>query len=201
MPDSHGDGDAGPDDLRRRTGLPDDLCDLLRRHPRDGWPERAALGDWTQFWLERHDIFRALDAALRDGCRQLLDHAVDAERFRQWALPRLNMQIGHLDLHHKVEEFHIFPAFATVEPSLNRGYALLEADHTVIHPCLPKLDAAGAALARCDVGDDAAARDATATLLAALDELSPQLARHLADEEDLLLPVVLTHGEAALPLH
>lgn len=185
--------------LTTRDGLPDELCSLLRRHPRESWPERAGWGDWAQFWLERHDIFRALDTALKEACQHLLDRTIDTERFRQWALPRLNMQIGHLDLHHQVEEFHIFPAFAAVEPSLERGYALLEADHAVIHPCLPRLHEAGAALARS--ADDAAARRATADLLQELEALSPQLVRHLDDEEDLLLPVVLTYGEAALRLH
>jgi hypothetical protein len=192
------DGAAETDDLLRRPGLPDDLHGLLQRHPRDTWPDRSGFGPWAQFWLERHDIFRTLDTALRDACRHHLDRAVDTAAFRQWALPRLNMQIGHLDLHHQVEEFHIFPAFAAVEPSLTRGYALLEADHAIIHPHLPRLHEAGLALAN---SPDAAATDATAALLGALDAFGPPLIRHLADEEDLLVPVVLAHGEDALRLH
>lgn len=189
------------EDLNRRAGLPDHLCGLLRQFPREAWPAHDALGDWSQFWLERHDIFRQLSAALQDGCRQLLERRVDAERFRQWALPRLDMYVGHLDLHHQIEEFHVFPAFAALEPALQRGYALLEADHGVIHPCLPRLHEAGQALAQPPQGNDDAAAQRTAALLGELNTLAPQLTRHLADEEDLLLPVVLKHGETALNMH
>ncbi len=195
--------DLEPDDfaLASRSGLPDELCGLLRRFPREAWPERSGLGDWSQFWLERHDIFRQLSDALQDGCRHLLDRNVDAERFRQWALPRLDMYVGHLDLHHQIEEFHIFPAFAAIEPSLQRGYALLEADHGVIHPRLPALHAAGEMLARLDPGDRIAVERITSSLLGDLATLAPELTRHLDDEEDLLIPVVLAHGESALHLH
>lgn len=187
--------------LASRHGLPDALRGLLRRFPRERWPGHANIGAWSQFWLDRHDLFRQLSDTLQDGCRQLLDRKVDSARFRQWALPRLDMYVGHLDLHHRIEEFHIFPAFAAIEPSLDRGYALLEADHEVIHPRLPVLHASGQTLARLDATDRAAAERATAALLDGLAALAPELTRHLTDEEDLLIPVVLTHGEAALHLH
>jgi hemerythrin-like domain-containing protein len=187
--------------LATRSGLPDELCPLLHRHPRESWPPRAALGDWAQFWLERHDIFRQLSQALRQACRHLIDDEVDSTDFTHWILPRLDMYVGHLDLHHQIEEAHIFPAFVAIEPALDRGYAMLEADHRIIHPHLPDLHAAGVALANTAASDPHACHTATATLLDVLDRLAPQLARHLDDEEDLLLPVVLEHGESALPLH
>lgn len=187
--------------LALRDGLPVELRSLIKRFPRDGWPTPAELGPWSVFWLERHDEFRALSDAIEDGCQQMLDRNVDADRFRQWALARLNAYIGHLDLHHRVEEIHIFPAFAAVEPSLQRGYALLEADHAIIHPRLEALHAAGTILFETEPADADAIEQVTRTLFDDASVLGPELTRHLIDEEDLLLPVVMAHGEGALNLH
>ena len=46
----------------RRTGWPDHLKVLLERYPREVWSAHQNLGQTARFWLQRHDMFRDLEA-------------------------------------------------------------------------------------------------------------------------------------------
>ncbi len=186
---------ADPNDLRlgTRDGLPDDLLRLRQKYPRDTWPGHANLGEWVQFWLERHGMFREVGTMLSDACEQMQGGRIGADELAPWFAPRLEFFLGHLDLHHRIEEFHIFPAFAKAEPALRRGFTLLEGDHRAIHALVDSLQESAARLASADdrAGDDTACD--LAALLRALNA-------HLDDEEDLIVPIVLDHSEAKLGL-
>jgi len=182
-----------------RSGLPDDLLRLRAKYPRESWPGHANLGEWVQFWLSRHGIFRDVGAMLDTGCAQMLDGQLVIGEFRPWFMPRLQFLLGHLDLHHRIEEFHIFPAFARAEPGLAQGFALLEADHDVIHRLVDALTDAAAGLAKA--GDDTASiNTAVAPTQRTLIALTSALTAHLDDEEDLIVPIVLERSEADLGL-
>lgn len=186
--------------LAIRSGLPDDLLGLRSKFPREAWPGHANLGEWTQFWLSRHRMFRDLDAMLSDACDKLQGGEIGIGEFTPWFLPRLEFLLGHLDLHHKIEEFHIFPAFARAEPMLERGFVLLESDHQEIHALTDAMQSAAAQLSNAgDMHADQARRAGDAVV----DSLSPLLRglnAHLNDEEDLIVPIVLERTEGAIGL-
>jgi iron-sulfur cluster repair protein YtfE (RIC family) len=113
-------------------------------------------------------------------------------------VPRLQFLLSQLNVHHQIEDQHYFPIFRAAEERLARGFDVLEADHHAIHAdmaataqtanaLLQALAAKADALRRC--GDDYAA--ASGTLLKGL-------MRHLDDEEDLIVPLILDRGEEAL---
>lgn len=187
--------------LATRDGLPDDLLQLRNRYPRDVWPGHANLGEWVQFWLDRHRMFRELGAMLTDASEQLQGERLGLEEFKPWFTPRLEFFFGHLDLHHKIEEFHLFPVFAKAEPVLETGFALLESDHQAIHALVDTMQEAATRLLADDSGADkdqaSRAGDDTSRALAALVR---GLNAHLDDEEDLIVPIVLEHSEADLGL-
>jgi len=186
--------------LATRNGLPDDPLRLREKYPRDTWTGHANLGEWVQFWLERHGVFRELGAMMNDACAQLQNQQISVGEFDPWFTPRLEFFFGHLDLHHRIEEFHIFPAFARAEPALQHGFTLLESDHQEIHLLVDALQEAATRLAATgEAGGDQirrAAEDTTRELAA----LSRALMAHLDDEEDLIVPIVLDHTEANLGL-
>lgn len=186
--------------LAARDGLPDDLLRLCRKYPRENWSTHANLGAWVQFWLDRHRMFRELDAMLTAACQHLQDGEIGIGEFSPWFAPRLEFLFGHLDLHHKIEEFHLFPVFVKAEPVLSRGFTLLESDHQAIHELVDGLqEAANRLLAPEDAEPDLKRRAGgdTARELAAL---SRGLLAHLDDEEDLIVPIVLDHTELGLGL-
>lgn len=184
--------------LQNRTALPDGLAFLLSEYPRDVWDTHPNRGPWSDFWLQRHDMFREFSVALADACAQLADRNIETEAFHQWFVPRVNFYFGEIDTHHKVEEYHYFPALARADAKMARGIELLESDHRTIHDLLTVAHGSVVALDATirEKPDDIAssapvARDALAML-------GVGLGRHLDDEEDLVMPLILDRSEPAL---
>ena len=181
-----------------RTGLPDDLKALLERYPRSDWATHENLGAMARFWLERHAMFRDLGAMLQGSIGEWREGRIDSNGFAGFFMPRLNFFLGQLEGHHSIEDHHYFPVFRAAEPSLARGFDLLDHDHHVIHEALhANAGAANAFIAALGAGGDALKRtgehhaEENTRLIA-------MLMRHLDDEEDLIIPVILERGEEAL---
>jgi len=185
-------------DLDRRAGLPAEWLYLCERHPRARWPGHAGLGMTAQFWLDRHDGFRRLGAALDQATQRFLGGGQQADDFQGWFVPRLQMLLGELHGHHQVEDHHYFPVFRRMEPGLAAGFELLDRDHKLLHADLyATADAANAflqALARSpqDAEAPGAAYAETST------RLLNRMLRHLDDEEDLVIPLLIERGESGL---
>jgi len=184
--------------LARRTGWPDDLRILVTRYPREQWETHANLGEMARFWLSRHAMFRELSAAIEAITNHFRSGRLSASQFAREFTPRLQFMLDQLKVHHQIEDLHYFPIFREAESKLARGFDVLEADHHHIHAdmagtataanaLLQALQADGDTLVRC--GD--AYADVSGVLLKGL-------IRHLDDEEDLIVPLILERGEQAL---
>lgn len=80
---------------------------------------------------------------------------------------------------------------------MQRAFELLERDHGALHEALSGIvRRANPVLAS---GDDAAFRTALERYLDAHRKLGEGLLRHLDDEEDLVIPLLIEHGEGSLP--
>jgi hemerythrin-like domain-containing protein len=184
--------------LARRSGWPEDLRVLLTRYPREQWDTHANLGDMARFWLSRHAMFRELSATIEDITRTFqAGQLLPAEFVRQF-VPRLQFLLDQLNVHHRIEDMHYFPIFQAVEVRLSRGFDVLESDHHHIHADMARTAETANALLHAlrgdadrlrGCGDDYA--DASAVFLKGL-------IRHLDDEEDLIVPLILDRGEKAL---
>lgn len=180
--------------LDTRTGLPEPLRVLLREFPREGW-DRADLSPLIRFWLDRHMMFRRLTGKLERDARAALDGRIDL-RAHAAALSRLGGTfVGELHGHHHVEDAHYFPVLARHDARLEAGFALLDTDHHALDGHLQVFVGAANAVLQADA---AGRHDATGRLLAGIERLSPLLERHLTDEEDLIVPVLLKYGERGL---
>lgn len=184
--------------LPGRAGLPDDLRFLLERYPRAEWTTHSGIHGMASFWLQRHDMFRELGRMLSGGIGEYREGRMQAREFADWFAPRLNYFLGHLDGHHNVEDHHYFPAFAAAEPRLKRGFDILDADHHLIHDALASNAEAATAFLRALSGDDDARRFAADAYATENEKLVGMLARHLDDEEDLIIPLILDRGDRAL---
>jgi len=184
--------------LASRTGWPEELRVLIARYPREQWETHVNLGDMARFWLSRHVMFRELSAAIEGITSNFRAGLLSPLQFAREFTPRLQFMLDQLNVHHQIEDLHYFPIFREAESRLARGFDVLEADHHHIHSDMARtattanaflqaLQADGDTLARC--GD--AYADASGALLKAL-------VRHLDDEEDLIVPLILERGEQAL---
>lgn len=192
-----GEPPGGRENLLTRTGLPDDLLVLAARYPRETWSGHHNLGEVARFWLDRHGMFRELGAALAEGAVTFREGKVEAQPFVGWLAPRFNFFLRELHGHHMVEDQHYFPRFRAADARLARGFDILDADHVSIDRFIHDLAEAGGTLdaALRGGGDLSAAR---AVLAERLEATLHILLRHLDDEEDLIVPLILERTEAGL---
>lgn len=188
-------------DLDTRAGLPDDLRYLLRKYPRDVWTGHANLGEMARFWLQRHDMFRELGTMLAGATEAFREERMSAAEFRAFTPRRLQFFLSQLDGHHQIEDMHYFPVFVAAEQGLARGFELLDQDHKLIHQRIVALADAANGLLRRIAEDGDGARVSAEAYADNGERLIAGLLRHLEDEEDLIVPVILDRGEAALGVY
>lgn len=183
--------------LEARDRLPEALTALLKAHPRASWENDPGFAGLVQFWLERHAMFRKLSDLLVQEARATEAGGMDPAEFA----PRLSrfggMFLQELHGHHMIEDHHYFPVLARLEPQLERGFTLLDADHHALDPWLAQLAERANALIDT-AGKGGAVAEPAGRLADDLAAFTPLLERHLTDEEDLIVPVLLRHRGAGL---
>jgi len=187
-----------PLDLDARSGWPKELRLLFEHYPRGLWEGHANLGHLARFWLQIHDGFRRSGLVLARGAADFRENRMTANAYRSWLGPQLRTFLGHLEAHHNIEDHQFFPIFSRAEPRLLRGFEVLETDHENIHAAMvTAVELANSFLRLGDTHSDAlrSAADAYAT---AGQALLRKLGRHLEDEEDLIIPLILDRGEGPL---
>jgi hypothetical protein len=184
--------------LARRSGWPEDLRVLIARFPREQWQGHANLGAMARFWLSRHDMFRELATMIQTIEAQYRDGVLSPAEFPRQFVPRLQFLLSQLGVHHQIEDLHYFPIFRTAEARLARGFDVLEGDHHAIHADMAATAETANALLRALQSDADILRRCGDAYTAASGALLKGLIRHLDDEEDLIVPLILDRGEQAL---
>jgi hypothetical protein len=184
---------VGADSDRERQ-WPAERDALLKRHPRERWAAHASLD--VAFWLEVHRRFRHECAALEGLADDYRQQRLPARELAIVATPRLSGLLTDLRGHHQVEDFHYFPVFRGLAPRLTTGIDVLEHDHAELdRDALVARDALRelrAALANGNVNvSDATAALAAQQFVTAASRLGLRIRRHLDDEEDLVVPLLL----------
>ena len=177
--------------------LDDSLLFLARKHPRETWPSEPKLGELGGFWLQRHDMFRRLDALIRGAADAAAARETDEVEFRRWLVRHAELMLGGLEEHHHVEDHHYFPVFRRAEPRLARGFDLLDLDHDNLHRAIGGIVDAANAYLRTKPGEGAA-REALKRFRDGYVDLGAGLIAHLDDEEDLIIPLLIDRGEEAV---
>ena len=182
--------------LGQRRGLPDEIALLRAAFPKDAWRGHANFGQLADFWLHVHASLRHEGAEVLRIVDAFRDRRIDAPRFQQGFVTGLNAFLQHLDQHHRIEDHAYFPKFRLLDPRMTAGFDLLEADHALIHDGLvATVDSARSMLQALPGADAARAVDGHAVQMRRFVDL---LLAHLSDEEDLVIPAILHHGERAL---
>jgi hypothetical protein len=184
--------------LVRRSGWPKDLRVLVERFPREQWQGHANLGEMARFWLSRHDMFRELATMIASIEAQFREGALSPAEFPRQLVPRLQFLLSQLNVHHQIEDLHYFPIFRAAEARLVRGFDVLEGDHHAIHADMAATAETANALLRALAGEPQTLRRCGDDYAAASGALLKGLIRHLDDEEDLIVPLILDRGEEAL---
>jgi len=185
--------------LPNRIGkLPDDIAFLRAKYPRETWDAHRNFGQTARFWLQMHDMFRELGGLLQSATAQFREGQLAPDAFHRFFAPRLRYFLTHLDGHHNVEDYNYFPLFRSHDKRLIVGFDLLEGDHEVIHEQLAISADTGQKFIEALHQEGDARRFAADAYADNADRLLAWLLRHLDDEEDLVMPSILEHSEAAL---
>ena len=178
-----------------RNGLPDELLELLRKYPRDQWANDARLHGLAEGWLQRHNLFRELSVLTGGMTTDLREGRTSPTTFLPLFQRRMGLLLGELDRHHHVEDDYYFPTFAAAAPKLQKGFDILDNDHGVIQGAIYSLGTASreliAALSGEVSGRDSDAPRAAERLAGEIEGFDRTLLRHLEDEEDLIIPLIL----------
>ncbi|MDA7428100.1 hemerythrin domain-containing protein [Primorskyibacter aestuariivivens] len=175
--------------LETRTGLPDALRVLLAEYPRADWPAHDNFHGLVSFWLERHLMFRKLLEALASDCEAVMDVQMDPRQHGQRLQRYGSMLVSQLHGHHQIEDMHYFPKLVGMEARLERGFTLLDADHHALDGLLARFtEAANGVLRGGEPG----------RFHTELKGFAQLIDRHLVDEEELIVPVILKHGVGGL---
>ncbi|WPZ32578.1 hemerythrin domain-containing protein [Thalassobaculum sp. OXR-137] len=179
--------------LDARTALPEALRVLVQAMPQASWAAHPNFGGMTQFWLERHAAFRQLlDRIAADaGASAAGDMA--AEDFAPRLYRLASTLLGELHGHHSVEDAHYFPQLRRLEPSVARGFDLLDADHKDLDARLHGFAGeVNGLLQAAQAGTLGAAQ--MEPFVGSVAEFQRVLDRHLVDEEELVIPALLKLG-------
>lgn len=183
--------------LATRDGLPDALRVLLAEYPRAGWENDPGFDGLIRFWLDRHLMFRRLIDEMRNGTEKLIDHAADPDRYLVMVSRYGGMFVNGLHEHHTIEDTYYFPKLADRDVRITRGFDVLDSDHHAIDGYLNSfVDHANAVIAQPDDRDRL--QNAAGAFQAQLTRVEQVLNRHLIDEEELIVPVILKYGTAGL---
>jgi hemerythrin-like domain-containing protein len=184
--------------LETRARLPDDLRYLVEQYPRGEWQAHDNIHGMAGFWLQRHDMFRDMGGLLTAAIGDYREGRKNAKEFAAFFAPRLNHFLGNLDGHHNVEDHHYFPIFAAAESRLKRGFEVLDADHHLIHDALERNAETANGFLRALQENEDKQRFAADAYADENSRLIAMLKRHLDDEEDLIIPLILDRGDRAL---
>lgn len=177
----------------RTDDMPVEMRSLLDEYPRDSWEEHAGFRDKTRQWLGAHQMFRRLSVTVRTDTESYLDGNVDAKDYVNRLVHRGGALVGNLHGHHGWEDHSYFPELSAADSRFDAGLEILEKDHVALNKVLDTFtDTANRAIATVQL-DDKQSRDEVGKLHTAAETIEAFLQRHLSDEEELAVPIILHH--------
>lgn len=177
----------------RTEDMPEEVQLLLRTYPRDDWEAHPGFKEKTRQWLSAHQMFRRLGNLLRAETENYLDKTSNpreyAARFRNYG----GIMVGNLHGHHGWEDMSYFPELSAADPRFNAGLEILEKDHATLDVVLETFTDTANHMLRLIHRDEPSAYDEAGKLRSTIETIEAFLQRHLSDEEDLAVPIILHH--------
>lgn len=177
-----------PLDIFTRQGLPAELRVLARLYPRSDWHGHANFSDLIAFWLDRHLMFREVIARMQSATEMHLTSP--QARFGPEIARYTGFFLNQLHDHHMIEDHHYFPKMNRLDFRLLGAFEMLDADHHALDAEIDALaKATNAVLSQIRAGGAGEA----GPLFEAQARFAGVLDRHLADEEEVIVPVLLKY--------
>ncbi|WP_425045828.1 hemerythrin domain-containing protein [Primorskyibacter sp. S87] len=177
----------------RTEGMPGEMQFLLERYPRDSWEAHPGFKEKTRHWLGAHVMFRQLADRVRQDTEAYLDGNSDASGYARRLSYFGGLLVGNLHGHHGWEDHNFFPELSAADPRFDAGLEILEKDHADLDLILEGFTRKANRAIKLVQLDEAQARDEAGQLHGAAQAIEAFLQRHLTDEEELAVPIILHH--------
>ncbi len=182
-----------PDFDMRTNDMPAEMQVLLGQYPRDSWPEHAGFKDKTRQWLGAHQMFRRVSSTVVKDAERFLDGDKSADDYINLLVYRGGSLINNLHGHHGWEDHSYFPELSKADSRFDAGLEILEKDHVDLNKVLVSFtQTANRAIALIESGDNKH-RNEMGQLHSTALAIEALLQRHLSDEEELAVPIILHH--------
>jgi len=163
---------------------------LLREFPRSIWPESSPDDATSRLLLSRHGGFRRRVEMLLDASQAALDGKTSPPDFTYDLARELHFFVPLLEGHHQAESTRLYPRLIHHFPEAQDKFLILDRDHTDIDYALGSLQKVPERL-MTQAPTKALFQQETEQLCVELYRFQRLLARHLDDEEDLVIPILL----------
>ncbi len=177
----------------RKEDMPSEMHALLASYPRDSWDTHPGFADKTRQWLGAHQMFRRLAEIVRLDSEAVIDREMDIEGYAGRLSVFGNRLIGNLHAHHGWEDREYFPELRAADQRFDVGLEILEKDHEALDTVLESFAGTGNRAIKLFQLDEVQAREEVGALQGISETIEAFLNRHLSDEEELAVPIILHH--------
>jgi iron-sulfur cluster repair protein YtfE (RIC family) len=184
--------------LGARARLSDEIAFLRATYPREDWRRHLDVEGLASFWLAVHQHLRREGARAPELLSELRSGKIEIHDFTSRFANQLNSFLGHLDGHHRMEDTIYFPRFRALDDRMVVGFDLLEADHGQIHEQIVVTVSGARGLLASSARLETLAKGGEDRCETEVELLLAKLTQHLSDEEDLVIPAFIEHGEQAV---
>ncbi|AZV78700.1 hemerythrin domain-containing protein [Parasedimentitalea marina] len=177
----------------RQDEMPDEMRFLLKQYPRDSWDAHPGFREKTKHWLGAHQMFRRVAERIRLDTEGLLNKDIGLGDFARRLSHYGGNLVGNLHGHHGWEDHSYFPELSGADPRFDAGLEVLEQDHADLDKVLDDFTRTANRLIKLTTLDRAQAYEEAARVLKTSAAIEGFLKRHLSDEEELAVPIILHH--------
>ncbi|WP_248408996.1 hemerythrin domain-containing protein [Aliiroseovarius sp. S2029] len=177
----------------RQKALPEDMRLLLRDYPREAWPDHPNFAASIQNWMGAHVMFGQLAELIRLNTEAYLEKQFDPDDHARRLSHYGNLLVRNLHGHHHWEDRRFFPELSAADGRFDPGLQTLESDHLVLDNLLDRFTRQSNCVVTLTQMDEPQAREEANRVHEMTTVLEGFLTRHLTDEEDLVVPILLHH--------
>lgn len=177
----------------RTEDLSYEMQALLREYPRDRWGSHPGFKEKTKHWLGAHRMFRRVAERIRLDTEMVLEKEIAMDDYARRLSYYGGNLVGNLHGHHGWEDHSYFPELSAADPRFDAGLEVLEQDHADLDLVLDGFTKSANRLIKLSTLDESRSYDEAGKVHLDSKTIEAFLERHLSDEEDLAVPIILHH--------
>ncbi len=138
-------------------------------------------------------MFRQLAEIVAEDTQSFLDKAQEPQLYARRLAHFGNLLVRNLHGHHTWEDREFFPELEAADPRFAAGLEMLEGDHAELDGLLDRFTRTANRVVQLATLEEAQMMEEAAPLADTSAEIGRFLHRHLTDEEELAVPILLHH--------